>query len=165
MFLRASFFDMMLQVGGVTEDTTINHPTTTTTNVTTIIAPQKTTMYPRCETELMFWVLVLDPLETDCGRLETPQTFRRTQQRGFVSLLPACCRTSVGGDLYPLEKVSSWRKSLRLWCRHNLLKPPVCETGCHLVVRRGYCKKNNFYFFFNISQTLIRSTVWATVEM
>lgn len=67
MFLSASFFDMMLQVGGVTEDTTINHPTTTTTatNVTTIIAPQKTTMYPRCETELVFWVLVLDPLETD----------------------------------------------------------------------------------------------------
>lgn len=94
MFLRASFFDMMLQVGGVTENTTINHPTTTTTNVTTIIAPQKTTMYPRCENKVVFWVSVLDPLETDwvpaaqC-RLETPQTFRRTQQRGFVSLLPA----------------------------------------------------------------------------
>lgn len=74
MFLRASFFDMMLQVGGVTEDTTINHPTTTTTNVTTIIAPQKTTMYPRCETELMFWVLVLDPLETDCGSVPSGDT-------------------------------------------------------------------------------------------
>lgn len=84
MFLRASFFDMMLQVGGVTENTTINHlTTTTTTNVTTIIALQKTTMYPRCETELVFWVLVLDPLET--GWVPAASLLQDECTRRFVS--------------------------------------------------------------------------------